>query len=254
MKASKGFSRLFWTLCGIIFLFFIWEISSRFFDSFLIFPGPLSVLKSLGLLLADSRFYYSLWNSFLRVLGGILIAVPLGIGAGIAAGLNRKFAAFISPFFSIISATPVISVILIAFLFLGAARTPVFAAFLMVFPVVSANIIEGIKNTNTGYRELFISFRMNRMEKIKYLYFPALLPFIFASLKSSLSLCWKVVIAAEVIVQPLRSLGTGMQFARMNLETSELFAWTIATIIAAVISNIILSIILKKIRVKNHEN
>jgi len=254
MKRGKSFSEFFWVLCGIIFLLIIWEIISRLYDSFIIFPGPLSVLESFFRLLGDSRFYLSLWNSFLRVLGGIFIAVPLGIAAGIAAGLNKKLAAFLSPLFSIISATPVISVILIAFLLLGTARTPVFAAFLMIFPVVSTNIIEGIKNTNAGYRELFVSFHMNRMEKIKYLYFPVLLPFIFASLKSSLSLCWKVIVAAEVIVQPLRSLGTGMQFARMNLETSELFAWTIATIIASVISQLILSLIIKKIPVKTHEN
>jgi NitT/TauT family transport system permease protein len=82
---------------------------------------------------------------------------------------------------------------------------------------------------------------MSRGEFLKYLYIPSLVPFILGGLRSSLSLCWKVVVAAEVIVQPLRSLGTGMQQAKAQLETPELFAWTAATVIAAALTQGLLS-------------
>jgi len=235
----------FWTLAGVAFLLLLWEFAARIYGSGLILPGPLPVLGRLASLIGNARFLEALGGSFLRVMGGIFIAVPLGIAAGIAAGLDRRIRYFLKPLFSVISATPVISVILIAFLFLGAGRTPVFTAFLMIFPVMAATTIEGINNTNPRLKELFTAFSMSRAETLRYLYIPSLIPFILAGLKSSLSLCWKVVVAAEVIVQPLRSLGAGMQQAKAQLETPELFAWTTATVCAAALCQGILSYSLK---------
>ena len=52
------------------------------------------------------------------------------------------------------------------------------------------------------------------------------------------------MVAAEVLVQPLRSLGTGMQQAKARLETPELFAWTAATVAAAALSQAVLTLLL----------
>ena len=246
-KLRKGFSFFPWTLAGVGFLLLVWELAARIYGTGLILPGPLPVLTSLAGLIQTPRFLNALVDSFIRVLAGILVSVPLGIAAGIAAGLDKRAAAFLKPAFSVISATPVMSVILIAFLIFGSDRTPVFTAFLMVFPVMSANVIEGINSTDAKLKELFVSFRMSRKETLRYLYIPSLLPFILGGLRSSLSLCWKVVVAAEVMVQPLRSLGTGMQWAKAQLETPELFAWTAATVIAAASTQGILSIALKRL-------
>ena len=237
--------RFFWIASGIIFLLLVWDIAARIFGSDIILPGPLPVLGRLAALVPTRRFLVALGNSFLRVTGGIVIAVPLGITAGIAAGLNRRVRFFIQPLFSVISATPVISVILIAFLFLGSGRTPVFTAFLMVFPVMTSNVIEGINSTDPKLKELFTAFRMSRAETLRYLYVPSLVPFIMGGLRSSLSLCWKVVVAAEVLVQPAMSLGAGMQQAKSRLETPELFAWTAATVCAAALTQGLLSLAIK---------
>lgn len=44
------------------------------------------------------------------------------------------------------------------------------------------------------------------------------------------------MVAAEVIVQPRHALGTGMQMAKAQLETTELLAWTAATVIMAALT------------------
>jgi NitT/TauT family transport system permease protein len=133
------------------------------------------------------------------------------------------------------------ALILIAFLWFGQNRTPVFTAFLMVFPVMAANTIEGIKSVDGALIELFKVYGLSRTETLRSLYIPSLIPFILGGLRSSLSLCWKVVVAAEVLVQPARALGTGMQNAKAQLETAELFAWTAGTVCAAAFSQFILS-------------
>jgi NitT/TauT family transport system permease protein len=228
----------------MVTLLICWEAASRISGSELILPGPLPVLNRFIALLKTEKFLRSLLNSFIRVILGIAISAPLGILLGIAAGLNPRVRAFFSPLFSVISATPVMSVILIAFLILGQERTPVFTAFLMVFPVMAANTMAGIGAVDRGLKEVAAIYRLSRWEKLRRLYIPSLTPFLLGGLHSSLSLCWKVVVAAEVLVQPLRALGTGMQTAKAQLETAELFAWTAATVAAAALSEGIFTLIL----------
>jgi NitT/TauT family transport system permease protein len=180
----------------------------------------------------------------------LAFSVPLGIAAGLAAGLSKNAYAFLRPLFTIIAATPVMSVILIAYLALGSGRTPVFTAFLMVFPVMAANTIEGIRSLDPKLRELCRVYRLSWRETLRYLYIPSLAPFIAGGLRSALSLGWKVIVAAEVLVQPGAGLGTGMQNAKAQLETPELFAWTLATVLAAALSDAALGAVLKLI---NHE-
>ena len=233
---------------GVFLLFAFWELFSRFYDSSLIFPGPIPVISELLRLLKDPRFLSSLANTFFRVIAAMVISVPLGLTFGIITGLDKRTGSFFQPLFSLISATPVMSIILIAFLFLGSERTPIFTAFLMVFPVMTVNSAEGIRRVDPQLIEQFNTYKMSKQEALKYLYIPSIAPFVLGGLQSSLSLSWKVVVAAEVLVQPFRSLGTGMQNARSRLETTELFAWTLVTVIAAAMLQGVLSLIVQLLK------
>ncbi|WP_010259171.1 ABC transporter permease [Treponema primitia] len=234
-----------WSLAGVVTFLAVWEIGARVSGSYLIFPGPVLVIRRFFTLVQTGRFLGALGGSFLRVLLGILLSVPLGVAVGILAGLDKRVNAFLAPLFSVIAATPVMSVILIAFLVFGSERTPVFTAFLMVFPVMAANTIVGIRSVDPKLRELFTLYGLSRQETIRRLYIPAIMPFILGGMRSSLSLCWKVVVASEVLVQPLLALGTGMQRAKAQLETPELFAWTLATVIAAAFTEWAVSTLLR---------
>jgi NitT/TauT family transport system permease protein len=221
----------------------VWELGSQVSGSLLIFPGPLPVMSNLLRLLQSPRFLVSLGESFMRVITALVISAPLGIIVGIGAGLDKRIAAFIRPLLQVISATPVLSVILIAFLLLGQERTPVFTAFLMIFPVMTSNTIAGVQAVDTRLKELLCVYPLSLYRTLRILYIPTLAPFIMGGLHSSLSLCWKVVVAAEVLVQPFRALGTGMHMAKAQLEIPELFAWTVATVIAAGFSELVLSFV-----------
>jgi NitT/TauT family transport system permease protein len=164
------------------------------------------------------------------------------LAVGIAAGLDKRLFYFFKPFFSLISATPVLSIILILFLWLGQDRTPIGAAFLMIFPVMASNTIEGIRSADPQLVELFTVYGVPKKLILRHIYIPTLLPFILAGLRSVFSLSWKVIVAAEVLTQPIPSLGAGMQNAKAQLETTELFAWTIATVIFAALTEGLITI------------
>ncbi|MDR1909543.1 MAG: ATP-binding cassette domain-containing protein [Spirochaetaceae bacterium] len=236
---------LFWLLLGALALLALWQGAAGALGSPILLPGPLLTARRFFVILRTRRFLVSLGETFWRVILGILIAVPPGIAAGLAGALNRPLGLFLKPLFTVIASTPVMAVILIAFLILGQERTPVFTAFLMVFPVMSATTAEGVRALDPRYRELMRIYRVSRTDALRFLYIPGVAPFILGGLRSGLSLCWKVVVAAEVLVQPLRALGSGMQLAKAHLETPELYAWTAATVLAAALSQGLLSLVLK---------
>jgi NitT/TauT family transport system permease protein len=243
-----------WTAAGVLFLLLLWECASLITASALLLPGPAPVLLRFIQLISAQSFLRALAGSFGRVLLAMLISVPLGVALGIAAGLDRRAGAFLKPLFQVISATPVIPIILIAFLWFGQDRTAVFAAFLMIFPIISANTIAGISSLDPKLKELFVLYRLSAKERFVSLYLPGIAPFVAGGLRSGLSQCWKVVVAAEVLLQPRFSLGYGMQAARAGFETAELFAWTAGAVIAAAVSQFALDILIEKSRSdgKNH--
>jgi NitT/TauT family transport system permease protein len=245
---AAGFRTVRWTAAGILLLLLFWEFASLLRGSELLLPGPLPVLRRFIRLIGTERFLLSLAGSGVRVLLGMVISVPLGVMAGAAAGLHRRAGALLKPLLQVISATPVMSVILIAFLWFGQERTPVFTAFLMIFPVIANSAAAGIASLDPKLEELFAVYRLSRKERFWSFYLPGIAPFVLGGMRSGLSLGWKVVVAAEVLIQPRRALGTGMQAAKAQLETAELFAWTAGTVIAAALSQALLSGILAQLQ------
>ncbi|MDR0551150.1 MAG: ABC transporter permease subunit [Spirochaetaceae bacterium] len=224
---------------GLLCFFGLWLAGAYLVNSEIVLPAPAAVIKRFFALVQTAEFYKALGASFARLMLGLVVSIPPGIILGIAAATNPLARAFLRPFFTAIASTPVMSVILIAYLAFGSERTPAFTVFLLVFPVISSNTIEGIRAIDPRRRELFTVYRLSRMQRLRHLYLPALRPFLAGALGSALSLGWKVIVAAEVLVQPLNALGTGIQRSKANLETPELFAWTLAVIIAAAITTLI---------------
>jgi NitT/TauT family transport system permease protein len=223
----------FWGIVGLLVLLVFWEVGSSVLASDLLLPNPRKTLVTLLGLIGTQKFIQSLAMSLIRILVSMTIAIPVSLLIGIPSALNWRIRALMRPLFLVIAATPVLSIILIAFIWFGQERTPIFSAFLMMFPILTSNIMAGIQSADPKLREVLDLYELSELQRLRYLYIPSLIPYLFAGIHSALSLCWKVVVAAEVIVQPRFALGTGMQMAKSQLETTELLAWTIATVLMA---------------------
>ena len=56
-----------------------------------------------------------------------------------------------------------------------------------------------------------------------------------SGIRSSLGLCWKSAVAAEVIGLPTHSIGSRLYEAKVYLDTSSLFALTVVIVVLAFI-------------------
>jgi len=218
-------------LLSIFALLLIWKLAASLVGSDLVLPPPERVLKEALRLYPSSAFLSAFGASFIRGSIAFCVSSLLGAAAGFAAGLFPAVEAALAPLLTIIRATPVLAFILVAVFWFPSSIVPVFAAFLMAFPVVATNAEQGARAADPKLLEMAKLFRVPGREVFFSLRLPAAAPSLIAGAKSALGMSWKVVVAGEVLSQPLHALGTGMQESRVLLETPAVLAWAFASII-----------------------
>jgi NitT/TauT family transport system permease protein len=207
-----------------------WEAAALAMGSELVMPSPSRVFAAALSLYPTPRFLADLAATFLRGLAAFGLSAALGIAAGLASGLFPLFRAALSPLLTVIRATPVLALVLIVLLWFPSGFVPVFSAFLMAFPIMATSAAEGARAAEPRLLEMARLFRVPRREVFRRLRLPAAAPHLLAGARSALGLSWKVVVAGEILSQPARAIGTGMQASRLALESASVFAWCLAAV------------------------
>ena len=231
MKISTTKRDSLLTLISIISLIIIWKLISLIINSAIILPSPESTAVSLYNLVRTREFFLIILSSLQRGIIGFILAFILGTAVGFFAGFNKIFYKLLEPFLVIIRSTPVMSIILIALIWFRANNVPIFASFLMSFPIICTNVIEGIRNIDIRLIQMAKIYKIKKWRIIGEIYFPSLVPFLIAAVSTAFGIGWKVVIAAEVLSQPKYAIGTSLQLSKIYLNIDEVFAWTIIAIL-----------------------
>lgn len=218
----------------LLFYLLLWAMLARAVDSPLLLPSPAAVFSRFVSLLPLPAFWLSLWGTLLRTLAayglGILAAVLL-------AALCCRFRAadaLLSPLLSAVRATPVTSFIVLALVWLSSARVPVLTGFLMTLPVVHAALVTAVRGIDPKLLEMARMYRLGPAGVLWHVAVPAAAPAFVDSCLSAIGLCWKAVVAAEVIGVPKLAVGSRLYEAKIYLETDALLAWTATIVLVSV--------------------
>ncbi len=230
-RAMGKSSRFLIGAASLVILVLAWKVLADAVGKDIIFPRPERVFGEAFALYPTSTFLQALATTFLRGLAAFGLSALVGGATGIAAGLSVIFEAALAPILTIIRATPVLALILVTLLWFPDGVVPIFAAFLMTFPVMVTSGAAGARAADPALLEMARVFEVPPRETFKKLRLPAAAPHLLAGARSALGLSWKVVVAGEVLSLPERALGTGMQAARLNLETPEVLAWAAASVL-----------------------
>lgn len=242
-KITKIWILVFWIL--------VWEIASLIISKEVYLPSPISTLRALMGLIVQVKFWNSVFMSILRVAMGFIISCIGGILIGIICGLNRFFYELFNPLVITIKSTPVISFIIIALIWFEAGNVPIFICFLMCFPVIWTNVVQGIRGVDGNLLEMAKIYNVKKSLVIRDIYVPSITPYISAGITMSLGLGWKVTVAAEVLSSPKFAIGMHLYNAKVYLETPEVFAWTGVVILLSFGFEYLFKSMIKKRRLLN---
>lgn len=228
---------------SILLLVLIWIVAERIIDAPLILPSPSSVFISLIDLLSQKKFFICVLFTLRRAFISFLISFLLGQLIGYLCGFFEGCKTFFSIPLSIIRVTPVVSVILMAMFIFSSNSVPVFVSVLMALPIMVTNVCSGFSKINQKDVEMAEIYKFSRMQKFRYIIFPAVEPFVLSGILSTWGLTWKVVVAGEVLCLPKNAIGSLLENSQIHLETSSVFALTIFLVIISYVLEKIFSII-----------
>ena len=234
-----------WKKLSIILLWLgIWQITATFIHNPIMLVGPIAALQTLWGLLPSSDFWISIYQSFLRISIGFLTAFMIGLLLGSLAYHIPFVKELLEPPMLFFKSVPVASFVILALIWAGSRNLSIFIAFIVVLPVIYVNTISGLESTDQKLLEMAAIFRLPLWKRIRFIYLPALVPYLLSACRTALGMSWKSGVAAEVIGLPDHSIGERLYLSKIYLETADLFAWTLVIItISALFERIVLYLI-----------
>lgn len=238
---------------GVLAAVLGWALLASSVGSALILPSPREALASLVSLAGSPGFWRAIAGTLVRVAAAFGVSMIAGSATGMLAALFPPFSQVMAPILTTIRATPVMALILVAMFWFPAGNVPVFSGVLMAYPVVHTSLCAGISSIDRDLVEMSAVFKVPRMVRFSKLLLPGARPHILSGAKNALGLCWKVVVAGEVLSQPLSALGSGMQDARLSLDTPGVFAWAAVTVAMCGLSEFLFGIAEKAGRAQSRD-
>ncbi len=234
----------------LVFWIAVWEIAALIINKEIYLPTPFKTFQVLISLIVLDTFWYTIFSTISRVIIGFVISCIIGCITGILCSFNDFLYRLFHPLIVAVKSTPVMSFILIALIWFQSGHVPTFICFLMCFPIIWTSAVEGMTQVDTQLLEMSTVFKVKRRYVLRHIYLPSLMPFLTTAMITSLGLGWKVTVAAEVLSNPLHSIGGFLYDSKVYLESAELYAWTIVVILLSLVFEYIIKYAIRKLRFK----
>lgn len=205
-------------------------------------PSIQEILKSLLINFSNISFYNDILSSLQRVIVGFLLATVAGISLGILFGYSKILRNF-KFYIELLRPIPPIAWIPIAIIIFGLGDTSsYFIVFLGAFFPIFTNTYFGVTSLPEIYKNVALSFEINRFTYVTRIVFFYSLPYIFTGMKIGIGMAWMSVIAAELIGAQ-SGLGYFIQINRLLLQTDNIVVGMLLIGIVGYLLNKIIEII-----------
>ena len=188
----------------------VWQGAAMAVGLDLLLPSPWQVACRLWSVWREPGFFATVAFSLLRISGGFALGLVLGVLLAVA------------------------SFIIIFLIWMSTRQLAVFISFLMVFPVIYSNTLQGIKSADGALLEMARVYRVPFSRRLGYIYAPQVKPFLLSGCSVALGMSWKSGVAAEVIGVVGGSIGERLYEAKVYFQMTDLLAWTVVIVVCSV--------------------
>lgn len=213
MNHFKSVSAIF----PIMIFIALWEITAAYWASPKgnLFPSFTTVITEIYILFKKGIMAQNLLSTLLRVITGLCAGLVSGIIIGTIMGWKDIVNRSLAPVISVLYPIPALGWLPLLMIWTGINEfLPITIISITCFFPICYNTSAGIRNVD---REMIRAAHILGASDIKILFtiiFPVAAPHIFAGLKLSSGMAWRVVIAAEMVAIP-----TGIGALLMKAES-----------------------------------
>lgn len=206
--------------------FMVWEVLALWVNKPIFFPSFHDVIKAMVLDLSLVSFWFALGTTLLRVSLGTGFAFILALCLALMSYHSKQLSAWLNPLLLISKTIPNITYILVILIWFSRETSVFVISLLVVFPVLYQQIYTGLLSLHPDLLEverLYPETWFNHISKV-------LIPMIQLDLREglilALSLSFKVGVMAEILGQVQPGLGYLLYSAKVNFDTTQIFALT----------------------------
>ena len=234
-RLTKKYKNAIVKLGVIVFWLLVWEGIYRYVGRPILVVSPIATFVRISELAVTPIFWTTVYGTTSRVIQGVFWAFFLGSALAVITKHVPFLKILFEPILGMFRAMPSASIIILALVWLPTFRIPSFIIFLVITPLIWANIYEGLGSVDVKLLEVAKTFRWTLWEKCRYVYIPHLAPFVASALSTAFGQGFRTAIGTEVIARPPNSMGRMIYDSRIYMQTINLFAWTVAVLVISVI-------------------
>lgn len=222
----------------LVLLILIWHFvaAAKLYPSYLL-PAPLEVFETLRYGFFEADFFAAVMESLRRVFLGYILAVSVGIFAGLAIARYAWLDNSIGTSLTALQAIPSVAWVPLALLWFGISESAV------LFIVVLEAFIPAALGVRTGVmtipREII---RAGQCLGAKYLdlyirvVFPAIVPQLVSALRLSWAFAWRALIAGELFVSGI-GIGQKLELGRSLADMSQVISMILVIAVLGYLSD-----------------
>lgn len=211
---------------GVALFLLLWELAPRleWVDPYFLPPFS-AIVAETGRLFESAYLAVHILVSVWRALAGLLVAVLLGVPAGLVLGrLYPRVAAAAEPLLKVLSQVNPFSLLPVFVLFFGIGETAKLAvvAWVSLWPVLFYTMT-GSRNVDPVQEKTAASMGITPLDMLLKVILPAALPTIFVGVRIGATVTFYILVAAEMLGASA-GLGYLVHNAAMNYQIPRIYA------------------------------
>jgi NitT/TauT family transport system permease protein len=189
-------------------------------------PGPVAVLEAMEANVTSGQAFDAFRASLGKIFLGFGLGVVLGVPIGFLMGRTRYWKSFFHDPVMVAGSVPGITYAVLALVIFGIGMEgPVLAVALISMPYIALNVAAGLEGIDANLVTMSRAFGCRGRDVVRHVLIPTVTPFVFAGVRLSFALAWKVEALTEVFGS---SDGVGFEIRNAYLQFSvvDVLAWT----------------------------
>ena len=232
MKENNGkFTNLILSVLPIAVILLVWQVGAMAVSSEYILPDLGETLLGVVSVFGQKIFYTALLGTLLRTVIAFAISFILAFFLAFLSRVYKSADIMIAPVISVLRALPTIAVVLILLTWTNSNVASVVVTSLVVLPTAYSSLRDALFGVDDDFVRVLKLYGVSQKELLKKVYLPNILPNALLAIGSGLSLNLKLMVAAEVIAATANSLGYMLNSSKWNLETANMIAIVVVTVV-----------------------
>lgn len=221
---------------SIATMLFVWWAASVAMHDPQVLPGPWSIARTI---VTDLRTpgpegesaLFDIGITLLRIFISFAASMVAGIGIGLAMGLNRLCERSLLALLPLMLTFPTILMVFLAIMWFGFSQAGALVAVMaVVTPYIAVNMFEGTKAMDKSLIDMAVTFKAGGYLRLRGVYIPQLMPYIFSAFRYGFGQTWKIVSLAETFGLKY-GIGYMFFFWFQQFDIRQTLAWIVMFII-----------------------